>query len=54
MQVEIVIFIIYLRKIPLSTSNFPAQKYKILYHARFFQFHITILAYVGFLLLQWS
>ena len=41
-------FIIYLRKIPLSTTNFPTQKYKILHHAsRVFQFGITILAYVG-------
>ena len=43
-------FILYLRKKTLSTSNFPIQKYKILYHAtRVFRFR----AYVGFLLLQW-
>ena len=42
------------RKIVVSTSKFPTQKYKILYNAgRVFQFRITILAYVGFLLLQW-
>ena len=51
---RVFLFIIYLRKIPLSTSNCPTQKYKILYHAtRLFQFRITILDYVGSLLLQW-
>ena len=47
-------FIIYLRKMPLSTSSFPTQKYKILYHAsHVFQFLITVLVYIGFLPLQW-
>ena len=45
-------FIIYVTKIPMSTSNFPTQKYKILYHAtRVFRFRITILAYADVQLL---
>ena len=36
-------FYIYLQEIPLSTSNFPTQKYKILYHASsIFRFRIIL------------
>ena len=46
--------ITYVRKIPLPISNFPTQKYNFLYHANsVFLFQTTILAYAGFLNLQW-
>ena len=51
---EEIIILTNLWKIPVSASKFLTQKYKILYHAsRVFRFHIFILAYVSFLLLQW-
>ena len=41
---DIPIFVVY-----VETTNYPTQKYKILYHAtRVFRFHITILAYASF------
>ena len=49
-------FILYVRKIPLHTSNFSTQKYNFLYlyHACcVFRFRITVLSYAGPLVLQW-
>ena len=45
--------IIYLRKIPLPTSNFPTKNTTLYHASSVFRFRITILAYASSLVLLW-